>query len=256
MLAWISLNSRCHPLWQANSQTETEYPKSARVLQWNNLDCAAMNSLKGDEDGFTVQTPKALLEIKIEVILNRYWEIQDLYTQASPLHRAKHGSSGLSPAFLQSCRHAAAEVLQRSCFCKQLQGSQEMFAEILRGTIMSGNCQGTAFCLISYTVLPKSCLKKGISSFSGIASTCYYFSSGQLYCFWVQFPSQSMSEEDLPQGKAKFFPAISHDAGKHLLYVLLNLILFATQKCFLQGASKELLIIFTFFHLNFAWSHL
>lgn len=190
------------------------------MLQWNILDSAAVNSLKGDKDGFTVQTPKDLLEIKIEVILNRSWEKLDLYTQASALHRAKNGSSGLYPAFLQSCRPAAAEVLQCSGFCKQLQGSQEVFAEILRGTIMSRSCQGIPFCLMSFTVLPKSCLKEGISSFSGIASTCYYFSSGQLYCFWVQFPSQSMSEDDLPQGKAKFFPAISHHAGKHLLYVL------------------------------------
>lgn len=190
------------------------------MLQWNILDSAAVNSLKGDKGGFTAQTPEGLLEIKIEGILNRSWEKHDLYTQVSPLHRAKNGSSGLYPAFLQSCRHAAAEVLQYSCFCKQLQGSQELFAEILRVTIMLGNCQGIAFCLISYTVLPKSCLEEGISSSSGIASTCYYFSSGQLYCFRVQFPSQCMSEEDLPQGKAKFFPAISHDAGKLLLYVL------------------------------------
>lgn len=89
MLAWISLNSRCHPLWQANSQTETKYPKSARMLQWNNL----------DKDGFTVQTPKALLEIKIEVILNRSWEKQDLYTQASPLHRAKKWKLRAIPSF-------------------------------------------------------------------------------------------------------------------------------------------------------------
>lgn len=120
------------------------------MLQWNILDSAAVNSLKGDKGGFTAQTPKGLLEIKIEGILNRSWEKQDLYTQVSPLHRAKNGSSGLYPAFLQSCRHAAAEVLQYSCFCKQLQGSQELFAEILRVTIMLGNCQGIAFCLISY----------------------------------------------------------------------------------------------------------
>lgn len=191
MLAWISLNSHCHPLWQANSQTETKYPKPARMLQWNNLDSAAVNSLKGDKDGFTVQTPKALLETKMEVILNRSWEIQDLYPQNSPMHRTKRGSSGLYPAFLQSCKHAAAQVLQCSCFCKHLQGSQEMLAEILRVTIMSGNCQGIAFCLLSYSVLPKSCLQEGISSFSGIASTCYYFSSGQLYYFTLLFGSIS-----------------------------------------------------------------
>lgn len=121
MLAWISLNSRCHPLWQANSQTETEYPKSARVLQWNNLDCAAMNSLKGDEDGFTVQTPKGLLEIKIEVILNRYWEIQDLYTEAS-LHCTEQnmGAQGYpqlsySPADMQLLKCCSAPVSASSC---------------------------------------------------------------------------------------------------------------------------------------------
>lgn len=60
-----------------------------------------------------------------------------------------------------------------------------------------------------------------------------------------------MSEGGLPQGKTKFFPAVSHGAGKFLFYVLFyllfyNLILFAAQKFFLQDASKELLIIFIF----------
>lgn len=60
-----------------------------------------------------------------------------------------------------------------------------------------------------------------------------------------------MSKAALPWGKAEFFPAISHDAGKLLFYVLFyilfyNLILLATQMFFLQDGSKELLIIFIF----------
>lgn len=206
MLAWISLNSRCDPPWQANSQTETKYPKSARMLQWNNLGSAAVNSLKGDKDGFAVQTPKALLEIKIEVILNRSWEKQDLYTQSSPLHRAKNGSPGLYPAFLQSCRHEAAEVLQCSCFCKQLQGSQEMFAEILRGTILSGNCQGIAFCLISFHCLAQELLERGHFLFLWHCQhlLLLFFRAALLLSSSISFPVHVRGKS--ASGKSKILP--------------------------------------------------
>lgn len=65
------------------------------------------------------------------------------------------------PIFRRYCRITAAGVSQCSCFCKQLQGSLEVFAEILREIITLQNFQGTNFSLICLQHLAQKMIERG-----------------------------------------------------------------------------------------------